>query len=108
MPMRKPPVGPRLNAQDFSKNLPSWAASPGVTLDGDIDEGASDVAVPVDADQVTHIGRETDAGEEEPLAAFEPPVVVVIEVHVQRHVAGRARGADAHRLRRPALSSRRS
>ena len=33
-PIKTPPVGPRLNAHDFSKNLPSWAARPGVTLDG--------------------------------------------------------------------------
>ena len=33
-PMSRPPVGPRLNAHDFSKNLPSCAASPGVRLGG--------------------------------------------------------------------------
>ena len=33
-PTRKPPVGPRLSAHDFSKNLPSCAASPGVRLVG--------------------------------------------------------------------------
>ena len=73
-PTRKPPVGPRLIAQDFSKNLPSWAASPGVDAHGDVHERACDVAVPVDADQVPQIWRETGAGEEEPLAAFDSPV----------------------------------
>src|SRR4051794_30811688 len=33
-PIKTPPVGPRLKAHDLSKNLPSCAARPGVTLDG--------------------------------------------------------------------------
>ncbi len=85
-PISTPPVGPKLNAQDFSKNLPSWAASPGVTLAGTSTKVARDVVVPVDADQVAHVGREPDPRKEEALAAFEPPVVVVAEVHQERHV----------------------
>ena len=94
MPMRKPPVGPRLSAHDFSKNLPSCAARPGVKPAGTLTNVPLDVLVAVDAHEVAHEGRETRAREEPALAALETPVLVISEVDVERDLRVRARRAD--------------
>jgi hypothetical protein len=40
--------------------------------------------VPIDADEITQVGREAGTDEVPPLAAFETPVLVLGEVDIQR------------------------
>ena len=96
-PMRNPAVGPKLSAQDFSKNFPSCAARPGVC------GGNGSAKVPLMSpfrlmpNRNPTYGREAGTGEEDPLAAFDAPIVEVGEVHVERRSTHRA---DIDRLRR--------
>ena len=45
-----------------------------------VDERPADVLVPIEAHEVTDVGREAGAGEEPPLAALHTPVLVPVKL----------------------------